>query len=392
MNKKFKELIEFIVKFKDITALGSATVLTNAIGGIFWLYMATLLGTEQYGQVSYLISIAIIASTISLVGMANTIIVYGAKGVKLQSTVFLTGLISSSITSIILFFVFVNDVGTSLYVIGYVTFTLITSDLVGGKKYLKYSKVLLCQKLLLVFLAVCLYHIIGLDGVILGIAISFLPFIYIISKTFKEIKIDLHILRGKYKFVINSFLLDISNASSGSLDKIIIAPMLGFALLGNYQLGLQLMGVLTIIPGIFYQYILPQDASGTSTKKMKKIMILISIVLAVLAIILSPIVIPPFFSEFTETIEIIQIMGISIISSTIISTYVSKFLGLTKSNIVICGTGVGLASLISLLLLFTPILGANGAALAVLISSIIHAAFFIVVDKLFTASNSINNS
>ena len=378
----FNKLKNKISKFRDITSLGIATVTTNAIGGIFWLYMASLLGTEQYGEVSYFISIAVIASTISLVGMSNTIIIYGAKGVKLQSTVFFTGLISSSVTALILFFILVNDFGTSLYVIGYVVFTLITSDLVGRKNYVKYSKILLAQKIILVILAVTFYHLIGLEGVILGIAISFLPFIYIMMKTFKEIKIDYLILKGKYKFILNSFLLDVSNASSGSLDKIIIAPILGFALLGNYQLGLQFMGILTIIPGIFYQYILPQDASGNSTKKLKMMMVYISVVITILSIVLAPIIIPPLFPEFTETIEVIQIMSVSIISSTIISAYVSRYLGSTNSKIVIGGTGIGLVSLIPLLIILASTFGTNGAALAVVSSSIIHMTYFILFDRI----------
>ena len=76
-------------------------------------------------------------------------------------------------------------------------------------------------------------------------------------------------------------------------------------------------------------------------------------------------------------------MSVSIISSTITSTYVSKFLGVTKSKIVICGTGVGLASLIPLLLLLTTTLGINGAALAVVISSIIHTIYYVVIDQFY---------
>lgn len=379
----FNKLKAKISKFKDLTSLVSATVVTNAIGGIFWLYMASLLGTEKYGEVSYFISIAVIVSTISLVGMTNTIIIYGSKGIKLQSTVFLTGLISSSISAVILFFIFVNNLGTSLFVIGFVVFTLITSDLLGRKNYSKYSKIIFIQKIMLIILAIIFYHLIGIQGIILGMAISFFPFIYIILKTFNEIKIDFSILKGKYKFIINSFLLDISNASSGSIDKIIVAPMVGFTLLGNFQLGLQFMAILIIIPGVFYQYILPQDANKSPTKTMKKIMVYISVVLTVLCIVLSPIVIPLLFPKFTESIEVIQIMSVSIISSTVTSTYVSKFLGMTKSKIVICGTGVGLASLIPLLLLLTTTLGINGAALAVVISSIIHTIYYVVINRVY---------
>ena len=387
----FNKFLKKILEFREITSFGVAIITTNAIGGIFWLYMASLLGAEQYGEISYLISIAIIASTISLGGMTNTIIVYGAKGIKLQSTVFLTGLISSAIGAIIIFFIFVNDLGTSIYVVGFVVFTLITSDLIGRKNYSKYSKIILIQKIILVILAITLYHTMGLQGVILGIAISFLPFIYIMIRSFKDIKIDFSILKKNRKFVLNSFLLDVSNASIGSVDKIIIAPILGFALLGNYQLGLQFMAILSIIPGIFYQYALPQDASGNSTKGIKKIMIYISVGLAILSVLLSPIVIPILFPEFIEAIEVIQIMSVSIISSTIVSAYVSKFLGLTKSKIVICGTGVGLASLIPLLLLFATTFGINGAALAIVVSSIIHTMYYVIIDRKYINEKTSNS-
>ena len=44
-------------KFRDLSFYSVGTLVTNGIGGVFWLYMASLLGTEGYGEVSYLISI-----------------------------------------------------------------------------------------------------------------------------------------------------------------------------------------------------------------------------------------------------------------------------------------------------------------------------------------------
>ena len=75
----------------------------------------------------------------------------------------------------------------------------------------------------------------------------------------------------------NSYILDFSRTFSGQTDKLIVAPMLGFALLGNYQLGLQLLSLLSILPSIVYQYTLPHDATGRSNKKLKKITILVSV-------------------------------------------------------------------------------------------------------------------
>lgn len=383
MSDFFNYIKELYEKSKGLFSLGFATIISNGIGGLFWLYMASLLGTEDYGRVSYFISIAIITSTISLAGMSNTMVVFRAKGEKIQSAAYLIGLISSSISSIVLFFIFVGDVSVSIYVIGYVMFTLITSELIGLKLFTKYSKIILIQKGLLVTLAIGLYHLIGFQGVILGMAISFLPFTYIVFKSFKNEKFSIEILKTKYKFIVNSYLLDLANAFNGSLDKIIIAPILGFALLGNYQLGLQFMALLSILPGIFYQYILPQDSSGNSTSSIKKFMILISVVLGISSIMLSPFVVPVLFPNFTEAIEVIQIMSISIVSSTVISTYVSKYLGLTKSKVVIIGSGIYLAVQIPSLIIFGEIWGVNGAAFSLVIASIIHASYFVIIDRFY---------
>ena len=131
-------------------------------------------------------------------------------------------------------------------------------------------------------------------------------------------KINFGIFKGRIRFSINSFLLDISGAFDGSLDKIIVAPLLGFALLGNYQLALQFVALLYIIPGMLFSYILSHDASGNSTKLIKQIIVIISVIFAILSIILSPIIIPLLFPTFTEAIMLIQIMSVSIIPSAII--------------------------------------------------------------------------
>ena len=383
MKDIWNQLKNISSKFRDLSLYSVGTLVTNGIGGIFWLYMASLLGTEGYGEISYLISIAIMAGTISLAGMSNLLIVYGAKNIKIQSTIFLIGLISSGITASIVFFVINNDITISLYIIGYVIFTLVTAELIGQKLFLKYSKIIIIQKIMLVVFSIILYHIIGLQGIMLGIAISFLFFIILMFKTFRKIKIDFPILKNRYKFSINSFLLDISNAFNGSLDKIIIAPILGFSLLGNYQLGLQFIGLLYLIPGMLFSYALSHDASGNSTKLVKKMIIGISILFSVLSIILSPILLPILFPQFTEAIVVIQIMSVSIVPSAIASTYISKYLGSENSKIVIIGSALYLSAQIISIIILGNIYGLNGVALSVVISSIVHVMYFISIDKLY---------
>ena len=378
--EKIKTLYQ---NFKGLTAIGTATFISNGLGGLFWFYMASLMGTEGYGQVSYYIAIAVIGSRISLLGFANTMMVYSAKGVKIQPPIYLIAILGSIITSLILFFVFLYDVGISLYVIGFVTFTLITSDLLGRKQYKSYAKYLISQKIILIILAVILYHTIGLTGVILGIAISFLPYSFVIYKEFKNTKIDFSLIRNRAKFVTNTFANDLSEMFGGYLDKLIVAPMLGFVLLGNYQLGIQFMLVFQIVPVMFYHYLLPKDARDESNTNLRKNIMLFSIILCILAIILSPFVIPVLFPEFTESVPVIQILSVAIIPFTASTILNSKFFGTEKTKFVLIGSIILVSVQIPSIIGLTTLYGINGAAVSILLANTCQAIYLLLSYKIF---------
>ena len=386
--EKIKTLYQ---NFKGLTTIATATFISNGLGGLFWLYMASLMGTEAYGQISYFLAIAIIGSRISLFGFANTMMVYSAKGVKIQPPIYLFAILGSIITSLILFFVFLYDVGISLYVIGFVTFTLITSDLLGRKQYKRYAKYIISQKIILIILSVSLYHLIGLTGVILGIAISFIPYSFVIYKEFKNTKIDFSLIKSRGKFITNSFANDLTGTFGGQLDKLIVAPMLGFVLLGNYSLGIQFLSILTILPVMFYQYLLPKDARNESNTKLRKNMVLGSVALCILAIILSPIVIPILFPEFTEVVPVIQILSIATIPFTVTIILTSKFLGMEKTKFVLIGSIILVSVQIPSIIGLATLYGVNGAAMSMVLAYTCQSIFLILSDKFLKNSNKSKN-
>jgi O-antigen/teichoic acid export membrane protein len=372
---------EIFSKFKDLGIVGLGNITASLISGIFWFYFASLLGAEQYGEISYYIAIAGIASTISFLGLGNAVIVYTAKGEKIQPPLFVIGSISGIITLIAVFLIF-SQIGMSLYVLGYVIFSLATSEILGKKQYKNYTGYLITQKILMVGFALFFYYYIGLEGVILGIALSFFPYFKRIYTSLKTDKINFSLVRPRLGFIINSYALDVTRTFSGYTDKLIVAPLFGFAILGNYQLGIQILAILTILPGIVYQYILPRDSSGDSNKKLKKITISVSIILAILGIILAPIILPIMFPKFIVAIEVIQIVSISVIPSTINLMYISKFLGNEKSKIILIGSGIFLLVQIIGILVLGELLGVNGVAIALVLGSSAEAIFLVSVNRL----------
>jgi O-antigen/teichoic acid export membrane protein len=382
MKEKFDRIKSLFSKFTGLTSLAFGNIVSAGISAIFWFYLASLLSAEDYGQVSYFIAIATIASTISFLGAGNTIIVYTAKGEKIQSPIFFISIISSIVTLIAVFIIF-SQIGLSLYILGFVIFMLATSELLGKKLYGKYANYLITQKILMTGLAISLYYYFGVEGVILGIALSFFPFSIRIYKSFKESKLNLKLVKPHFGFMMNSYALDLSRTFSASTDKLLIFPMFGFAILGHYQLGLQFLAIFSILPAIVYQFILPEDSSGNSNNKLKKYTIVVSVILAFLGVLLSPIVLPIFFPKFLEAIQVVQIVSLSIIPATINLIYVSKFLSNGLSKIVLIGSGIFLATQITGILMFGEIFGVNGIAIALVIATAVETVFLVIMNRIF---------
>ena len=374
------KITNLIKKSQNITILGISDILIKGVSAIFWFYMAIELGVESYGQLGYFISIASIGSTISLIGSSTTLTVYVAKNVKLQSTIYLITLISSSVSSLILFLIYEN-IGVSVFVLGHVIFTIASSVMLGSKKYSTYAKYLISQNFLMVGFSIGFYYLIGWEGILLGIGLSYFPFLSWVYKGFKESRINFSLLRSKSKFLINNYIMSLASVLSGNVDRLFIFPMLGFTLLGNYVLGLQVLSILSIIPANVSRYILPQDASGTKTGKLRSNTILLSVVLAISGIFISPILIPNLFPEFIEATKIIQIISISIIPTTITSMYTSKLLGNEKSKIVLLGSVIFISLQSIGIIILGDYIGITGAAFALLISSTVQALFLFLMSK-----------
>jgi len=368
-------------RFKDLASVGIANIFAMVISSIFWLYIAALIGDEGYGNIGFLLATANIVGGISLLGSSDTLVVYRAKEVKLQSAIFLVVIIVAVVASLATF-VFLQSSEVSIYIIGYVIFTLILYEALGSKNYRNYSFFFISQRILAIVLALILYFIIGLEGIVLGYALSFLPFSIYIYKTFRSTPINFQLVRPRFSFMMNSYARSLMQTFSASLDKLIIFPLFGASLLGNYYLGFQVFNVLAILPSIVFQYVLPQDSSGTSHTKLKKLTVIITAALSGIAIISSPIILPIFFPDFIVAVVIVQIMSIALVPSSINQMFISKLLGNEKIKIVIIGQGIGLTGMIGGIFVLGDIFGIIGAAMGFTIGAVTQTIYFFIIRRL----------
>ena len=381
MDNYWTNFKEKIIGQKDLASIGFANIVGSGISAIFWLYLASVIEPAEYGEIHYFIAIAALAQIISLIGSSNVLTVYTAKKIKIQATFFFISIlaaVASTIVIIVIFFRF--DVG--LLVLGYVIFELVNAVLLGRKAYTEYSKYFLTQKTLMVILGIGFYYLIGFDGILYGFVLSFVPYIVLIFREFKETKIDFSLLKSRKGFIANNYAMGLSGRMGSTVDKLIVAPLLGFALLGNYSLALQLFVILYMIPMIIYKYLLPQDASGKPNNKLRQTAVLTSVGIAVLGVVLFPHIIPNFFPKLIEAIDAIQIMSIAIIPATISLLYTSKFLGLEKSKFVLISKIVATSILIVGFIILGPIFGIIGLASVFVFTSTFEASFLFSISKI----------
>jgi O-antigen/teichoic acid export membrane protein len=194
-------------------------------------------------------------------------------------------------------------------------------------------------------------------------------------------KINFSLIKPRTGFIVNNYFMSILAIASGQVDKIIVAPILGFSILGNYNLAYQALAVMLILPTVFYKYLLPQDSSGVSNKKPKIIVIVFSIFITILGIFVAPVLINEFFPKFSEAVDAIRIMSIVVIPTTISLILESEFLGNEKSRIILIGTILVLSSLIIGIIVLGSLMGIEGIAYSLVLANIGKVSFYLIAKK-----------
>ena len=371
----------FLQRIKELATLGSGDVIGSVLSAIFWFYLASQIKPDAYGEIHWFLGIAGIFSYIALFGTLNTITVYSAKNVKIQATLYLISLIAGAVLSLIIIIVFpaFYEIDSGVLVIAYIINTLALGDLLGRKLYSTYSKYVLTQKGLTLGLGLVFFYYFGYEGILFALSLSFVFYIKRIFIIFREQKINFDLVKERIGFITNNYMVFLLAGFNGQIDKIIIAPLLGFALLGNYSLALQAITIMMTFSAIFYKYILPQDSTGKNTKNLKIFAIIVSVSISLVGIFLGPILIEVFFPKYLEAKDAIQIMSIVIAPSTIALIFESQFLGSEKSRVVLIGAIISLVILTGGMIILGLNFGIIGLAWSLIIATIAKMVFLLIM-------------
>ena len=339
-----KNLSSVASAHKGLLLIGSSGIIGSAISAAFWLLVASLLSVEEYGEISYFIAIASLGIC-CIVGSPQTLTVYSTKHPKIIPTLLLLTLIFAGIGSLIAFLI-VQRFEIITLIFSFIVLEASLTLLLGKKLYSKYSKFLLTQKILQFVIGISLSFSLGLNGILIGIVLANFSLIPIFYKELRNYKIDFSLLKPKKEFIINNEVIYLISVFRRDIDKIIIVPILGFTVLGNFALTLQFFAIMMIISSISFEYLLPKDVGGEKNANLKKFLILVSVLIALSGFFFSPYFIENFFTKFNESIIPIQIASFCVIPSTISMILFSKILALEKSRFLIIANLVQLCAIL----------------------------------------------
>jgi len=374
-----KNIKNKIFNLKGLTTIGIADIFGMGISAGFWLILASIMSVEEYGEIIYLIALVSIAQASSVVGSPNTIMVFSSKQSKIIPTLMFLSLIFALVSSLIIFLI-TQKIELLFLVFSFLIFEISIHVLLGKKFYKKYSQFIFIQRILQFILGISFYFVFELNGVLFGIILSNLPLLIIFYKEIKISKLDFSLLKLKKDFIISNYSIRLVQIFRKEIDKIIIVPLLGFTILGNFALSIQFYTILMVFSSISFKFLVPEEATGAKNKNLKKALILSSIIISFTSFFISPFIIENLFTKFYESIIPIQIISFSVIPSTIGMVLYSKILALEKSKLLLLASIIQLLSVLLGTILLGFFFGIIGISFSFLIASIVYATTLAMIN------------
>ncbi len=327
-------------------------------------------------------SIANVGAAASILGMRSTVVVYESKNENILPSSFIIILISSSISAFILS-LFTNNLFIGILIIGMTVFELLLGGLTAKQRYRDFSISILLRSIITLILALILYQLIGIDGILIGYFFGTLIILKDLRSLVKNKKISFSIFKPKIRFILESYTSRLAQVFFLWGDKMIIGLVFGFTILANYHFAMQLLYLLATIPRAFGTYFTPKEAAGEKNKKFKVISVLISIPIAIISFFAIPYGVMEFLPKYEESIVPMQILSLALIPLSISGIQQAEFFGQEKSRPVLIGSIMEASFYLASIVVLGQLYGLMGMATSFLIAVWIRVTFNFIVGKKF---------
>ena len=268
------------------------------LGAVLWFVLAYLLESEQYGEINFDVAVATLASTVATLGLNFIVMTFLPKNQKNVLREANTIIVITNIPVFVFLFFITESLPVALLMVFTTTFMMSAAEYLGNHQYRKYVTLLISQKILQITLGLGLFFLLDINGILIGYAISYLVTSFNFFKTIRKFTTMFTVIRSKKHQVLHTYSLEVARTINMYSDKIVIAPIFGFAILGLYQFAAHFLLFLGIIPAILYNYLLPSLTKHSKYKKIYTLSIGLSTLGAFAVFFISPIVIENIFLRY----------------------------------------------------------------------------------------------
>ncbi|MFW9829600.1 MAG: lipopolysaccharide biosynthesis protein [Candidatus Thorarchaeota archaeon] len=375
---------QFIKENKGLLLITISNLLNIGFNLVFWFYGAFFLQKEYYGDISFVLSISYLATSISIFGFSFGILIYGAEDPSYKtlynynSIVFSLALIIGIITGIVQKHLWEYP----LIILGQVSFLIIPCNMLAKQDYKEYFLWLTtCSCFKLILGVVGLYF--NWNSLFVGILYT-LP-AHIMGKNFyfNSIKgfsmFKSSPIRRNLKEITLLGGININRNFISYLDKIVIGFWLGAITLGEYQFIFQIYLLLQFLPSTIQNYLIPNEINKTLKRSSIYLSIILSIILSVFAILSSNILLNWLFPKYANVIFVLYIISLSVPISTIASINVSRLMVKKKFFPLLLIYLVALLFQYTFIFLLVPILFLQGFGIALLLNQILIALLSLIL-------------
>jgi O-antigen/teichoic acid export membrane protein len=263
-------------------------------------------------------------------------------------------------------------------------FGLVEAEQLGRSQFKKYMYLMLAQRILTLLLVPIFYFMFGVEGALYGFAFSYLVVSYKFYIWTRHARVSISTLRPIRYYFVNSYALGVSKVLPYFSDKLIILPLFGPAIVGYYQYGIQMLTITSMIPVIFYSYILPREATNENNKpakKMEKLGLISSTLVTVLLVVTMPIITSTFFPQFAITLYSTQLILLAAIPLTATAVYNSILMARERTKYVIIGTMIYVLLQAACIVVLGTIYGLIGLSVSTTIASTAQCLFLICIIR-----------
>jgi O-antigen/teichoic acid export membrane protein len=217
----------------------------------------------------------------------------------------------------------------------------------------------------------------GLAYTLSGIPI----FLWMVHRLYKTVHIEYRMpishIKSLLHYGIRSYGIDLLGTLAVQVDQVLVINLLNPAAMGTYVVALSLSRVLNVFQYSAVMVLFPR-AAGRSvqevvsmTERAARLSTAVTAACAVLVALLGPILLKLLYgSAYAAASSALRILVIEVVFSGLVFVLSQTFMALGKPGLVTMLQGTGLALSVPLMLLFIPRFGIEGAALALLCSTL----------------------